>query len=71
MHPVKRHTQVVVSHPADPTSHLRGDGSVFPPVTPDPPAPPGYLSPLDDSPALLDLTDRSDRSDRAGRSTER
>lgn len=44
----------------DPTTHLRGDGTVFPPVTPDPPAPPGYQSPLDDCPALLDLTGRSD-----------
>ena len=31
------------------TSHLRPDGTVFPPVTPDPPAPPGYVSPLDES----------------------
>ena len=40
----------VSSHP-DPvpseTSHLQPDGTVFPPVTPDPPAPPGYVSPLD------------------------
>jgi hypothetical protein len=34
------------------TSHLRPDGTVFPPVTPDPPAPPGYVSPLDVSPVL-------------------
>ena len=34
------------------TSHLRKDGTVFPPVTPDPPPPPGYQSPLDDSPQL-------------------
>lgn len=37
------------------TSHLQRDGSVFPPVTPDPPAPPGYVSPLDNAPALDDL----------------
>jgi hypothetical protein len=35
------------------TSHLRPDGTVFPPVTPDPPAPPGYVSPLEDS-SILD-----------------
>jgi len=29
------------------TTHLRADGTVFPPVTPDPPEPPGYVSPLD------------------------
>jgi hypothetical protein len=28
------------------TSHLRPDGTVFPPVTPDPPPPPGYVDPL-------------------------
>jgi hypothetical protein len=27
------------------TSHLQPDGSTFPPVTPDPPPPPGYESP--------------------------
>ena len=27
------------------TSHLQPDGTVFPPVTPDPPAPPGYEPP--------------------------
>jgi hypothetical protein len=37
------------------TTHLRPDGSVFPPVTPDPPAPPGYVSPLDEAPHLDDL----------------
>ena len=29
------------------TTHLQPDGTVFPPVTPDPPPPPGYVSPLD------------------------
>jgi hypothetical protein len=29
------------------TSNRRPDGSVFPPVTPDPPPPPGYESTLD------------------------
>ena len=29
------------------TSHLQPDGTVFPPVTPDPPEPPGYVSPLE------------------------
>jgi hypothetical protein len=32
------------------TTHLRPDGTVFPPVTPDPPPPPGYVSPLDTLP---------------------
>ncbi len=35
------------------TSHLRPDGTVFPPVPRDPPAPPGYVSPLEDS-SILD-----------------
>ena len=29
------------------TRNLPPDGTVFPPVTPDPPPPPGYVSPLD------------------------
>jgi hypothetical protein len=37
------------------TSHLRADGTTFPPVTPDPPNPPGYASPLGDS--VLDELD--------------
>ena len=28
------------------TSHLRPDGTTFPPVTPDPPPPPGYVDPI-------------------------
>ncbi|MDQ6896558.1 MAG: hypothetical protein M3171_08140 [Actinomycetota bacterium] len=44
----------------DPTTHLRRDGTVFPPVTPDPPAPPGYRYPLDDSPVLRDLSRRGE-----------
>jgi hypothetical protein len=31
-------------------SHLRPDGTVWPPVTPDPPSPPGYRDPLGDDP---------------------
>jgi hypothetical protein len=38
--------------PPPETPQLRDDGTVFPPVTPDPPAPPGYRSPLEDHPAL-------------------
>jgi hypothetical protein len=34
------------------TTRLRPDGSVFPPVTPDPPTPPGYVSPVDANPEL-------------------
>ncbi len=29
-------------------SHLRPDGTTWPPVTPDPPPPPGYLDPVAD-----------------------
>ena len=36
---------------------LQPDGTVFPPVTPDPPAPPGYVSPLDDAPELDELAE--------------
>ena len=36
------------------TSHLQPDGTVFPPVTPDP-EPPGYVSPLDGTPSLNEL----------------
>ena len=41
-------------HPldAEEPSRLRPDGTVFPPVTPDPPAPPGYVSPVEASPIL-------------------
>jgi hypothetical protein len=28
------------------TTHLRPDGTTFPPVTPDPPVPPGYVEPV-------------------------
>ena len=28
------------------SSHLRPDGTTFPPVTPDPPVPPGYEEPV-------------------------
>lgn len=28
------------------SSHLLPDGTTFPPVTPDPPAPPGYVEPV-------------------------
>lgn len=28
------------------SSHLRPDGTTFPPVTPDPPNPPGYQEPV-------------------------
>ena len=30
----------------EPTSHLQPDGTTFPPLTPDPPPPPGYVDPL-------------------------
>lgn len=51
------------------TSHLRPDGTTFPPVTPDPPPPPGYVDPiaeLDDAlsgDAADDTDDGPPRSD--------
>jgi hypothetical protein len=36
------------------TSHLRPDGTTFPPVTPDPPYPPGYEAPVVAEPAVAD-----------------
>ena len=47
------------------TTHLRPDGTVFPPVTPDPPAPPGYVSPLDEAPHLDDLVEAARADDPA------
>jgi hypothetical protein len=39
-------------------SRLRPDGTIFPPVTPDPPPPPGYVDPIADlEAALRDLPD--------------
>jgi hypothetical protein len=39
-------------------SRLRPDGTIFPPVTPDPPPPPGYVDPIADlEAALRDLRD--------------
>jgi len=49
-------------------SHLRPDGTVFPPVTPDPPTPPGYVSPVDGNPDLE--LDGAPRGDRTGTSRE-
>jgi hypothetical protein len=42
-------------------SRLRPDGTIFPPVTPDPPPPPGYVDPIADLEAALgDLPDEPD-----------
>ena len=35
-------------------SHLRPDGTTWPPVTPDPPPPPGYVDPLESLDDALD-----------------
>lgn len=35
-------------------SHLRADGTTWPPVTPDPPPPPGYVDPIPELEAALD-----------------
>jgi len=40
-------------------SHLQADGSTFPPVTPDPPPPPGWVDPLE-SAELLGEPDSGD-----------
>ena len=34
-------------------SRLRPDGTTFPPVTPDPPPPPGYVDPIADLDAAM------------------
>lgn len=36
------------SHPKPHQSQLRPDGTTFPPVTPDPPPPPGWVEPFTD-----------------------
>jgi hypothetical protein len=35
-------------------SRLRPDGTTFPPVTPDPPPPPGYVDPIAELDAALE-----------------
>ena len=42
------------------TTHLQPDGTVFPPVTPDPPAPPGYVSPLEGIPEVEEVVQDGD-----------
>lgn len=44
------------------TSHLRPDGSTFPPVTPDPPLPPGYVAPIELELVLEAEADNADQS---------
>ena len=53
------------------TSQLLPDGSTFPPVTPDPPPPPGWVDPLDGLDDALghratDDTDDGDETHPAG-----
>ena len=43
-------------------SNLRPDGSTWPPVTPDPPPPPGYVDPLE---ALDDVLDDGEAAEGA------
>lgn len=52
-------SQPLPDETTDQVSRLRPDGTVFPPVTPDPPLPPGYVSPLEVSPLLADLLSES------------
>lgn len=47
-------------------SHLRPDGTTWPPVTPDPPPPPGYVDPLE---ALDDAPDEPDSAASHGTAT--
>jgi len=48
-------------------SHLLADGSTFPPVTPDPPPPPGYVDPLEAAgKATEDPPDGDDESSSLG-----
>lgn len=42
-------------------SHLQPDGTTFPPVTPDPPPPPGYVDPLEEVESRV----RADEGERA------
>ena len=44
------------------TSRLQPDGTTFPPVTPDPPPPPGYVDPLE---GLEDPSPPGDEAERA------
>ena len=43
----------------EPTSHLQPDGTTFPPLTPDPPPPPGYIDPLQELEHLMGGTSDS------------
>jgi hypothetical protein len=38
------------------TSHLQPDGTTFPPLTPDPPPPPGYVDPIGELERLMERT---------------
>jgi hypothetical protein len=51
------------------TSNLRPDGTTFPPVTPDPPPPPGYVDPIPVLEAALEgasAEDEAEGDDAAG-----
>ena len=45
------------------TSNLRPDGTTFPPVTPDPPPPPGYVDPIPVLEAALEGTSADDSTE--------
>jgi len=47
-------------------SRLRPDGTTFPPVTPDPPPPPGYVDPIADLDAALEDPSEDGSGDEAG-----
>ena len=51
------------------TSHLRPDGTTWPPVTPDPPAPPGYVDPIPHLDAALGGP-QDDETDGGGQAAE-
>ena len=50
-------------------SRLRPDGTTFPPVTPDPPPPPGYVDPIAELDAALEAP-ADDGSDGEGGTQE-
>jgi len=50
-------------------SRLRPDGTTFPPVTPDPPPPPGYVDPIAELDAALE-SPADDGSDGEGGTQE-
>ena len=51
------------------TSHLQPDGTTFPPLTPDPPPPPGYVDPLGELERLMERSGAAQTTGRKGMAT--